>query len=57
MHESTLNLSIAQKFKEALEQRGATVIMTRTSDQQDRSLEERVKIANENKVDFFDFGA
>jgi N-acetylmuramoyl-L-alanine amidase len=52
MHESTLNLAIGQKFKEALEQRGATVIMTRTSDQQDRSLEERVKIANENKVDF-----
>jgi len=49
--ESNLNLAIAMKVKSLLEDKGATVIMTRTSDSQDVSLEERVHIANENQAD------
>ncbi len=47
--ESSVNLGIALRLKDLLEKAGAQVIMTRTSDQ-DVSLEERVRIANDNKV-------
>jgi N-acetylmuramoyl-L-alanine amidase len=52
VHESTVNLAIAERFKELLESEGATVIMTRTSDSQEQSLDERVRIATEAGVDF-----
>jgi N-acetylmuramoyl-L-alanine amidase len=47
--ESNVNLGIALRLKDLLEKSGAQVIMTRTGDQA-VSLEERVRIANENKV-------
>ena len=47
--ESSVNLGIALRLKDLLEKSGAQVIMTRTTDK-DVSLEDRVRIANENKV-------
>jgi N-acetylmuramoyl-L-alanine amidase len=47
--ESNVNLGIALRLKDLLEKSGAQVIMTRTTDK-DVSLEDRVRIANENKV-------
>lgn len=48
--ESSINLGIALKLRGLLETAGAQVIMTRTDDH-DVTLDERVRIANENKVD------
>ena len=47
--ESAVNLGIGLRLRDLLEKSGAQVIMTRTTDQ-DVSLEDRVRIANENKV-------
>jgi N-acetylmuramoyl-L-alanine amidase len=52
VHESEINLAMAMRLKELLENEGATVIMTRTSDSQEQSLDERVRIATEAGVDF-----
>ncbi len=43
--EKTVNLEIAQKLKTILEKKGATVVMTRTSDEE-VSLRDRINIAN-----------
>jgi N-acetylmuramoyl-L-alanine amidase len=51
--ETQLNLAIALKTKTCLEDLGATVIMTRTSDSETVSLDERVKIATDCQADFF----
>jgi len=48
--ESWINLAISLKLRTLLEKAGAQVVMTRTGDQ-DVSLDERVRIANANKVD------
>lgn len=45
MKEKQLNLEMALKFKAALERAGAHVIMTRTTDSETVSLDERVNIA------------
>ena len=50
INESVINLAIALRLQTLLENAGAKVIMTRTTDQ-DVSLSDRVRIANENKVD------
>ena len=50
MKEADMNLAIALKFRDLLEAQGAHVIMTRTTDKL-VSLEDRVAIANNNKVD------
>lgn len=50
IYEATINLAIALKFRDLLEAQGAQVIMTRTTDTE-VSLEERVKIADQNNVD------
>jgi N-acetylmuramoyl-L-alanine amidase len=47
--ESSVNLAIALRLRTLLEKAGAQVVMTRTADQ-DVSLDERVRIANEHKV-------
>ena len=52
LYESHINLSIAKKVQALLEQRGFLVLMTRTEDV-DISLEERVRLANENHADLF----
>ncbi len=52
LHESTLNLAISYKLKEALEANGATVLMTRKSDSEFVSLDDRVKIATDWGADF-----
>lgn len=52
INEKDINLSIAQKVQQLLEQQGATVIMTRAYDQ-DLSLEARTKISNDSKADLF----
>jgi len=52
VHESEINLNMALRFKELLENEGATVIMTRTSDSQEQSLDERVRIATDTGADF-----
>jgi len=52
VHESEINFNMALKFKDLLEAQGATVIMTRTSDSQFVSLDDRVKIANDAGADF-----
>jgi N-acetylmuramoyl-L-alanine amidase len=50
--ESQLNLEIASKVKACLEELGATVIMTRTSQTENPSLDDRVKIATDTQSDF-----
>jgi len=50
--ESIICLSVATALQEQLEQMGATVIMTRTSDK-GVSQEQRVKIGNDNNADIF----
>ncbi len=50
--ESQVNFEIATKVKSYLEELGATVILTRTAQNQYVSLEDRVKIATENQADF-----
>ncbi len=50
--ESQVNLEIASKVKTCLESMGATVIMTRISQNENPSLSERVRIATDNKADF-----
>jgi len=52
MAESQINFEIASKVKSCLESYGATVIMTRPSLTDGPSLEDRVKIATDNAVDF-----
>jgi N-acetylmuramoyl-L-alanine amidase len=52
VHESEINLAIAFRFKELLENEGATVIMTRTNDSQNVTLDERVRIAADGGADF-----
>jgi N-acetylmuramoyl-L-alanine amidase len=48
--EAPINLAISLKFRDLLEAQGAQVIMTRTTDTE-VSLEDRVKIADQNNVD------
>ena len=50
--ESQLNLEISSKLKSSLEQLGATVIMTRMSQNENPSLDERVRIATDAQTDF-----
>ena len=50
--ESQVNLDIALKTKTCLENLGATVIMTRTSQSVLPSLEDRVKLATDTQADF-----
>jgi N-acetylmuramoyl-L-alanine amidase len=50
IYEAAINLAISLKFRDLLEAQGAQVIMTRTTDTE-VSLEERVKIADQNNVD------
>lgn len=52
LHEKVISLQVAQKTKELLEKLGATVVMTRDKDE-DISLAERVRIANEAGADVF----
>lgn len=49
--EKQLNLEMALKFKAALERAGAQVIMTRMTDQETVSLDERVNIAVKSDAD------
>lgn len=51
--EKTLNLSTALHLKRELEQRGATVVMTRATDEERPSLNERVAIAEQSGGDAF----
>jgi N-acetylmuramoyl-L-alanine amidase len=51
-NEKTIVLSVAQKLKEKLESAGAKVIMTRKDDTF-KTLEERVKIAQQNYAELF----
>ncbi len=50
--ESQLNYEISEKVKSCLESNGANVIMTRPTAGDGPSLEDRVKIATDNEVDF-----
>ncbi len=50
--ESQVNLEIATKAKSYLEDAGATVIMTRMSQNENVSLDERVRIATNAQADF-----
>jgi len=52
LREKTIALAVALKTKELLESEGATVILTREKDE-DISLAERVRIANEAGADLF----
>lgn len=52
LHEKVIALQVAQKTKEFLEARGATVILTRDVDE-DIPLADRVRIANEAGADVF----
>ena len=52
LHEKVIALRVAQRTKEFLESRGATVILTRDADD-DISLTDRVRIANEAGADVF----
>ena len=51
--ESELNLKVAQKLQAALEQKGYTVIMTRTTQNVNMSNSERAKIANDANAGAF----
>lgn len=56
--EKEINLILAQKIQALLEEKGATVIMTRTkdmaySDVKKEDLDQRVKIVTKNKADLF----
>ncbi|MFQ8705995.1 MAG: N-acetylmuramoyl-L-alanine amidase family protein [Thomasclavelia sp.] len=51
--ESQINLEVALKLKEKLEDSGYRVIMVRTNQNVDISNSERAKIANENNADAF----
>lgn len=51
VHESEVNLAIAQKLQALLIAEGAKVIMTRTDDAQFHSLEERVNLADQQNCD------
>ncbi|WP_455682742.1 N-acetylmuramoyl-L-alanine amidase [Thomasclavelia sp.] len=51
--ESQINLEVALKLKEKLEDSGYQVIMVRTSQDVDMSNSERARIANENNADAF----
>jgi N-acetylmuramoyl-L-alanine amidase len=50
VHESTINLAIAQNLAKLLSDNGAKVILTRTTDDINPSLDERVKIAVSSKA-------
>jgi N-acetylmuramoyl-L-alanine amidase len=52
LHEKVIALQVARKTKEYLEAQGASVILTRTSDD-DVPLADRVRIANEAGADVF----
>jgi N-acetylmuramoyl-L-alanine amidase len=52
LHEKVIALQVARKTKEYLEAQGASVILTRTSDD-DVALADRVRIANEAGADVF----
>jgi N-acetylmuramoyl-L-alanine amidase len=52
-YEKTLNLSTAILLKRELELRGATVVMTRVTDEERPSLQERVGIAEQSGGDAF----
>ena len=52
LHEKVIALEVAQKTKQFLEERGATVILTRDVDE-DIPLADRVRIANEAGADVF----
>lgn len=52
VYEKVVNLQQAQKLAEELKKRGATVIMTRTSDV-NPSLQQRVQMADAEKCDLF----
>lgn len=52
VYEKEVNLIMAEKVRDELESYGATVIMTRTGDE-DLSLEERVAIAHAYEADMF----
>src|SRR2546429_1319955 len=52
LHEKVIALQVAQKTKELLEGQGATVILTRDTDE-DVPLADRVRIANESGADVF----
>ena len=51
--ESEINLTIGQQLKTALEAKGATVYMTRTSEEVDVSNSQRAAVANDNHADLF----
>jgi N-acetylmuramoyl-L-alanine amidase len=51
IHESAINLAIASKLEALLQAEGALITMTRVSDLENRSLEERVKTAVASKSD------
>jgi N-acetylmuramoyl-L-alanine amidase len=51
--EKSLNLSTSIHLKRELEQRGATVVMTRATDEERPSLDERVAIAEQSGGDAF----
>lgn len=51
IREQYINLQAAQKLKKALEEKGATVVMTRTTENVDISNKERAELLNKAKVD------
>jgi N-acetylmuramoyl-L-alanine amidase len=53
VYERDINLAAAQVLANKLRSAGANVIMTRTSNDQTVSLEQRTKISNDNKADVF----
>lgn len=53
LHEYELTLTVSQKLQSTLENRGYTVIMTRTSHDVNLSNSERAAIANNNHADAF----
>ena len=52
-NEAKINLSIAKKVKEKLSAKGASVLMTRTADSGNPTLEDRKKMARQNNPDVF----
>lgn len=52
-NEAKINLAIAQKVREKLVSKGANVLMTRTSDSGNPTLEDRKKMARQNNPDAF----